>query len=500
VEAVGAASGGKLYRRRSDVTKCLETTTAASSKVDLTAIGLTANALKTERKLQVKSTADSGRANYLALTRTLGTSTFESLCLSWQYNNISKGREQCLTNVELQDSSRAFVLDFADIPCVKGDWKLSFEPKGEFVTPRKHNFFVPVTIECTFVYRGQPATQVNELVKGNPDGGSDNNQWQMSVVVGGLGYDIDELGSDLKLAADLSCAVWGSSTNKVIPAQPIRSVLTNPDGSAELTLEFEEIPVAKRLNGDEGCSLFIKATPPGASQVIGKSLVNLSSLGAAVAEKVESFVREIVVENLKSATFDRQFEGSKYSTIVKFNAVACPVGDFSVELVLTNESDSTNTVVKPCDAAGTNISWTALSVGSNDSSSSLSNASLKITISGLGSYTKTSSIDLRGLCMSNEFNSPCDDPRIPIVTVSHTVTLDENQSLNVRLKISDLVKFSKATLSDANSCSELPNSDDFNFTFNPNSWPTGTELQLQFGITINNVVLKSSRLIGVTVP
>jgi hypothetical protein len=509
VLSVPEDTGEKLSPVRSSPTQCAETTTSALTTIDLKALGLSTNAIKSERKFQIKGTLENGSTNYLGLTRTLGTSTFQSLCFSWQRNSISFGEELCVSNEDLQERSRVLSLDFKNIGCVKGTWQLLFVPKGPTISTRKHNFSVPIEVECSFVFNGVdfPQIEISQPVK---NGTSPPQEWSLTATVDGLGFDIEELGSDVVVAASLSCDLWNGQRNsqyfsvgemgRVTPTVSSKKV-----GAAELRLTFDRVPRIRKLK--DGCQLVVEATPPGSPSVVGRWPINLSEIGLIIADEVAIEVGETIANNMKSVAFSREFAANKYtSTITASDLISCPtVGeetDFAVNISIGGGNPT------PCINAGTDFAWPALSVEVGAPATSLSKVKLDVGVSTQsGSITRSLDVDLTAsVCLNNtlELNNPCDDPRVPkidqfkvdrtdggdvIFTIGST-----NWNLTRELTVCK-VKTEGGELSD---CVSRDSSSPEQNTFQFQGFDQGATLWLSFGVKSPNI--KSSVVIQVTVP
>ena len=508
VLSVADDTSKKLSPGRSSPTQCSETTTTALARVELSSIGLTANAVKAERKLQVKGTADQGGLNYLALTRSLGTSNFQLLCLSWQLNSASVGEELCVSNQDLQDWSRPLALDFRKIGCVKGTWQLLFVPRGPAITTRKHNFSVPIEIECSFVFNGLDSPQI-EVFQPVKNGALTPQQWSIAATVAGLGYDIEELGSDLDVVARLSCDLWNGEPNREY--NPIGGgsrvtpiVSTKKEGAADFTLAFESLPRIRKLK--DGCHLIVEATPPGALLVGGRWPVDLSAIAGAIADEIAIEVGETVSNNMKSIDFDRKFaEGNYTTTITARDSISCPFVGTETDFTVTITIGGGNPI--PC-AKTTDLVWSALSVKANDPATTLSTVELIVDVtSQSGSISKTQVLDLTKTACSisaSELNNPCDDPRIPMIERIEIALVDSgdviftvsSDKLNLTSELTGCrVKTVSGDLLECLS-KEANNPESQNFQFQ--GLTPGDSLWLRLGVKSPNI--SSSVVVQVKVP
>ena len=517
-------------RRQAEEMKCRETTTEALSTVELNTIGFAANAIKSERKLQVTGTSVNGLANLGALTRTLGTSTFESLCLSWQRDAKVVGEEQCVTKLELQDVSREFMVDFKNIGCVAGTWQLLFVPRGAEITERRHNFSVPVQLGCTFVYNGREAPQFEFPlpVKGDI---ADTQEWEMTAIVNGLGYDVEELGSNLEVKVQLSCNLWNGKTDSAffpgVAGLVTPIISTVQAGAAVLQLKFAKFPSIRKLKS--GCDLIINATPPRSPAVSGRWPVDLSRYGSNIAKQVAVDVRATVDDYMSKITpatpkfsFSRKVVNSTDSSVVTRyttnfimeNAISCPQNsdqtDFEVSLKIGNAE-----LVK-CGNS-TNLSWDAISVQRGTQVAPLTSVPLtvQVTVPSVNSEIIIENANHSySLCQQAwTLNDPCDDPRIPMLQKielnkngatgwQFSITADVLDVMNVALSVceDEVLSPNLCTTSNQDNSSGNPRVVSFN-----NEWTSGTSLWVRVGTedttqATDNKMLLSSVLIKVPVP
>jgi hypothetical protein len=433
VKAFSVDSDKKVYSRASAPTDCQETTTK-SVDATLEKLGLEVTPSKKERKLLLKGSLQGGGMQHRALVQTLGTSSYDEVCMSWILNSKVVGGERCLAAAATKE---AVSLEFAGITCVTGRWQLNIAPRGPQIKSTSHESQTTVPVNCDQAFSGSSNVAV-VLADPTKSGGQPvADAWRLEATVENLGYDIDDYGPDLAVRASMDCDLWAAGMTTLgqdyLTVNP-GDITPNPDGSAKVVLRGKKAPAVPR----PATSCFVTVTTErpdrnGVSTVSATSTVDLSGIKVQVADAVAETVASVVAGKPNSGTFSRTFESAQsvFSHVYTMrSAVSCQESVFEVYLVAGSQSPVR------CGASAADLSWTVASRGASDAAMTVPTElavelSVKVRDTGAGSAELGSETRqlapvtcLREVTAGGPERNWCADPRRPVIFSTSVVGLN----------------------------------------------------------------------------
>jgi hypothetical protein len=276
-----------------------------------------------------------GYLNFVGLYQTLGTSTFDELCMALSLNRLVKSSSTCLPASALEEPFSATI---ERVDCKVGEWQLLLSPRRSSIVMQPQVASVDVKLDCESIFTRKSETTVSQVGTSST---LEEEIWNVSAVVKDLGVDYISNNESTSAKVTAVCDTWLGP--EIIEGDLLETVADSSTGAATLSVNFRKMPAVINPAG----SCILKVSVGAETSTSPLSIANLSN---KIALSVSKVVAARVTATSSQGVFSRTYENSRAKNILKIGEISCPTSTFAVSITIGNSNI-------PCATSPTVLTW-----------------------------------------------------------------------------------------------------------------------------------------------